>query len=566
MKRSEFLEAVAGGRVQQPVQPFTDSPRMMRPRIRATTGIEPYTGGWAPENVAHLLRRTMFGPRRAEVLLLTSGSLSLAVDTLLADQPDPEEPKGPGGVSWVNATYDTTYGQSEGTYRNYLKAWWLGLMVWQGISVREKMVLFWHNHFANEATDIQDARAAYRQNALFRRMALGNIKQLVKEVSLDPAMLVYLNGYLNRGGGNNVPDENYARELLELFTIGKGAQIAEGNYTNYTETDVKAAARVVTGYRVTGSPRDRTYLTQPLGSLFDPARHDATNKQFSPAFQSTVVAGKTGADGATELDSLLTMIFTQPETARHLCRKLYRWFVYYDIDEQVEQNVIEPLAQIMINNGYEVKPVLDVLFKSAHFFDGNNVGCFIKTPMDLVAGTVRQLSPSSLQDLSLWQNYALANSFRATGANLQMNLFDPPDVAGWKAFYQNPDFYQSWINTATLPSRGGFTDSLVNGVRAGTTTFRIDVLAFVKTLPNPADPFKLLDDLTAEVSPIILTTNQKDYLMYNVLGLTHTAEYEWTARWNDYLQNPTTQNTNNVLSPLNTLIKFMLRMAEFQLA
>ncbi|MEX1276491.1 MAG: DUF1800 domain-containing protein [Bacteroidota bacterium] len=566
MKRREFLEAVAGDRGPQSAQGVGDSPRGTRPLVRTTSGIEPYIGGWSTEQASHLLRRTVFGPRRAEILLVTSGPLSSAVGTLLADQPDPEEPKGPAGVSWVDAVYDTNYGQNEGTYRNYLKAWWLGLMVQQGISIREKMVLFWHNHFANEATEIRDARSVYRQNALFRRMALGNFKQLVKEITLDPAMLVYLNGYLNRGGGNNIPDENYARELLELFTIGKGPQIAEGNYTHYTETDVKAAARVLTGYRVTGSPRDRNYLNQPLGSLFDPARHDATNKQFSPAFQNTVITGKTGANGAAELDDLLTMIFAQPETARHLCRKLYRWFVYYDIDDQVEQNVIAPLAQIMIDSGYEVKPVIDVLLKSAHFFDENNIGCFVKTPMDLVAGSVRQFPSASLPDLSSWQNYALGNSFRATGANLQMNLFDPPDVAGWKAFYQNPDFYQSWINTATLPSRGGFTDSLVNGVRAGTTRFSIDVLAFVKTLPDPADPFKMLDGLASEVSPIALTANQKDYLMYSVLGLTHTAEYEWTQRWNTYLQDPTTQNTNNVLTPLNTLIKFMLRMAEFQLA
>lgn len=565
MKRREFLEAWTAERMagaSRAREGFLRGPSS----VRMTTGIEPYNGGWGADQAAHLLRRTMFGPRREEVLLVTSSSLSAAVQTLLADQAEPQEPKGPLGVPWVHAAYDADYGQSEGSYRNYLKAWWLGLMVKQGISVREKMVLFWHNHFPTEATDIQDARSAYRQNALFRRMALGNIRQLVREVTIDPAMLVYLNGYLNRGGGNNIPDENYARELFELFTIGKGPQIADGNYTHFTESDVKAAARVLTGYRVTGSPRDRIYTNQSLGWFFDPARHDSSNKQFSSAFQNRVILGRTGDAGSEELDDLLDMIFAQRETARHLCRKLYRWFVYYDIDDQVEQNVIESLAQVMIDNSYNVKPVLDVLLKSAHFFDQLNVGCYIKTPMDLVVGTVRRFFPSPLPDLSSWEQYPLANSLRATGANLQMNLFDPPDVAGWKAFYQSPDFYQSWINTATLPSRGGFTDSLVNGIRTANGTFKMDLLAFVKTLPSPADPFRMVDDLASEISPIPLTENQKEYLLYNVLGLTHTAEYEWTQRWNTYLQDPTPQNTNNVLSPLTTLMKFIFRIAEFQLS
>ncbi len=565
MKRREFLENLA---VSSPSDHSFHSLTATSPRNstpRAVSGIEPYAGVWNFQTASHLLRRTMYGARRSEVLLAASGSLSSVVSTLLADQPEPSPPLGPDGISWVHAVYDQAYGQNEGIYRNYLKAWWMGLMVNQGLSLREKMVLFWHNHFANEATDIQDARSMYRQNALFRRMAFGNFKQLVKEVTLDPAMLVYLNGYLNRGDGRNIPDENYARELLELFTVGKGPQIGEGNYTHYTEADVKAAARVLTGYRVTGSPRDRTLLNQPLGSTFDPARHDPSNKQFSSAFQNRVITGRTGADGAKELDDLLDMIFAQPETARHLCRKLYRWFVYYEIDQAVEQSVIIPLSQVLISNNYEVKPVLETLLKSAHFFDPINMGCYIKTPVDLVAGTIRQLF-SELPDLSSWRNYPLADTLRNTAATLQMNLLDPPDVAGWKAFYQTPDFYKSWINTATLPVRGSYTDSLVNGIRPrnSSTTYRVDVLAYVQRFTAPGDPFKLVDDIIADLLPFDLTSNQKEYLLYHVMGLTHTAEYEWTQRWNEYVANPS--NSQALTITLQALLKFVLRMAEYQLA
>lgn len=569
MNRQEFLQSVLAGTAEAQVEAsptsqastFDSSPshRAQRKLIRTTTGIDPIASSqWTVDTAAHLLRRTTFGARRSEILALASVSLEAAVSQLLADLPDVAPPRGPSGEDWVNATYN---GQMEGTYRNYLKAWWIGVMVNQAISIREKMVLFWHNHFANEAADVNDARAMYKQNALFRKYAIGNFKTLVKEVTLDPAMLVYLNGYLNRGDGNNIPDENYARELFELFTIGKGPQIADGDYTNYTEQDVKAASRVLTGYRTI---RGAT----PVTSFFDPARHDVkpAPKQFSHHFGNRIIATRTGADGARELDDLLDMIFEKSETARFICRKFYRWFVYYDIDENVERNVIEPLAQIMIQSDFEVKPVLEALLKSQHFYDYNNVGCYIQTPLDFVVGKFRQLNQNP-PDLSLYTNYALANRLRTTAANLGMDVFDPPDVAGWKAYYQLPDFYKLWINTTTLPTRGQYSDALLNGIRAGSTTFRTDPIAYARTMSNPADPFRLIDDLASELSPISLTAKQKEGLMYDVMGLVKGGEYEWTQRWrNEPPYTDTAQNTQIITRSLSALLRAILRMAEAQLA
>lgn len=539
-----------------------------RKLIRTTTGLSQYTGAWTVDTAAHLLRRTMFGPRRAEVLAIASVSLDAAVETLLSETPDPPPPQGPDGTTWVNLPYDQTFSNNEPMYRGYLKAWWLGLMVGQGISIREKMVLFWHNHFPSESVDVQDARAMYRQNALFRRFALGNFKQLVREVSVDPAMLIYLNGYLNT---RTAPDENYARELLELFTIGKGPQRADGDYTNYTEQDVKAAAKVLTGYRLNGSPRDRrngAYLNESLGYRFEPTLHDTSDKQFSAAFQNTRIQGRTGSAGEQELDDLLNMIFAQPETARFICRKLYRWFVYYDIDANVEQNVIEPMATILRNNNYEIKPVLRALLKSEHFYDMNNVGCYIRTPMDVVAGMVRQLNPQGVPDLTQATNYGLARQLVDRAAQMQMNLFDPPDVAGWKAFYQVPDYYELWINTTTLPLRGSYTDQLFTGFRNNTTTFRVDPLAYAQTMSAPDDPFKLIDDIARELSPIGLTEKQKEALLYDptVMGLVKGGEYEWGQRWrNEAPFTNANENRQILTTRLTNLLKTLLRMAEAQL-
>ena len=533
--------------------------------LRTQKGIEPILpADWSTKTAAHLLRRTMFGPTRAEIQQAASQSIDATLATLFAVQPLPNPPVGPApllsGQTWVNAPFDAT---NDGTYTAYLKAWWLGLMVSQGMSIREKMVLFWHNHFVSEYTTVSDSRFMYKQLDLFRQNALGNFKQLTKLVSLDPAMLRYLNGDTNIVGHAN---ENFGRELQELFTIGKGPEIAQGNYTNYTEDDVQAAARVLTGYTDIGY---RVTTNATIDSTFTASRHDSTNKQFSSAYGNRLIVGRTGTDGAKELDDLLDMIFSQTDTdgvsrvAKYMCRKLYRWFVYYDIDATTEQNVIVPLARTMMTNNFEVQPVLDSLFRSANFYDDNNIGCVIKNPIDFIVGTVRQLGITLpvLTDTSYYRPY---NDLRSRAANLQLDLLDPPNVAGWQAYYQVPDFYELWISTTTLPLRGQFTDLLFTGV-SGLT---LDRLAFAKTMGTPGDPFKLIADLADALFPISLTQSQKDYLMYNAMGLKLMDEYEWTAVWNAYWApgGQTTANKNNALKSLDPLLKFLFRMAEFQLS
>jgi uncharacterized protein (DUF1800 family) len=536
----------------------------MRRLIRSTKGLEPIgVAEWNANTAAHLLRRTMFGPTRAEIQQAAAQTLDASLASLFAAQPLPAPPVGPTpplatGQTWVNSAFDSTY---DNTFAAYLKAWWLGLMTRQGISILEKMVLFWHNHFATEYVDVQDSRFMYRQLDLFRQNALGNFKVLVKLVTLDPAMLRYLNGNTNVVGR---PNENYARELQELFTIGKGPEIAQGNYTNYTEQDVQAAAKVLTGYADTGY---RNTTTATIGYSFTSGKHDASNKQFSSAYGNAVIQGRTGTDGAKELDDLLTMIFAQKDAdgisrvAKYICRKLYRWFVYYAIDNTVEQNVIAPLATIMQSNNYEIQPVLDALFRSAHFYDENTVGCLIKNPVDFVAGSIRQAGIAT-PDLASVAFYRPFNDLRSRASNMQMNLLDPPNVAGWQAYYQAPDFHELWINTTTLPLSGQFTDLLFSGV--GGLTF--DRIAFVRTMSDPSDPFKLVDDLAAALYPLALTKTQKEYLLYSAMGLKVSDEYEWTLLWNAYSTNPTTTNRNNLLKLLDPLLKFMFRMPEYHLS
>jgi uncharacterized protein (DUF1800 family) len=266
---------------------------------RTTSTLAPYTGPWGYDQAAHLLRRCLFGPTRAEFLAAAGSSLATVLNGLLAAPAAPAPPLNVSatdtsvaiGQPWTAETFSQTF---EGPRRTSLRDWWLGQQLNQGVTLTEKMTLFWHNHFVVELSDINDARMGYEYCRLLRQHALGNVKQLTKDVTVTPAMLRYLNGNQSTAGA---PNENYGRELLELFTVGKGPLIGPGNYTNYTEADVQAAARVLTGWRDQATP--------PVGSYFTASRHDNTAKVFSAAFGNASIA----PNGSTEYQDLINLIF-----------------------------------------------------------------------------------------------------------------------------------------------------------------------------------------------------------------------------------------------------------------
>ena len=189
------------------------------------------------------------------------------------------------------------------------------LMVGQERNLREKLTLFWHNHMPTQIGVVFHSEAAYSMNKLLRDQCKGNFRQLIHDVSLEPAMLYYLNGYLNVAGS---PDENYARELMELFTLGQGS--------GYTESDVQAAARVLTGWSVLEESGGDPILPEPVFLFF---LHDQEDKQFSAFFNNTVITGQSGAGaGEAELNALLDMIMANDESSRFICREIYRFFVH----------------------------------------------------------------------------------------------------------------------------------------------------------------------------------------------------------------------------------------------
>ena len=557
MDRREFLTA------KRKPQPVTQN----RTAGRTSSGLQIYTGPWTRNEIIHLLKRTMFGAKPVDVSYFESKTMIETVDELLNPvDPLPNPPVKdysttgalspdndvPAGGTWINSINND--GTIQSLRRSALKKWWIGCQINQDRSIREKMTLFWHNHFSTETADVGNGNMLYNHVNLLRTNCLGNFKQLVRSITIDSAMLIYLNGRFNT---LTAPDENYARELQELFTLGKE------NNPNYTEADVKAAAKVLTGWQVSST-------TVPFASFFTSSRHDSTNKQFSSFFNNTVITGRTGTTaGILELDDLLNMIFNkQVEVSRFIAKKLYRFFVYSEIDATTQTNVIEPLALELRLNNWDIKIAMERLLKSEHFYDVLNQGAQIKSPLDHIIAVCREWNivfPNSITEFG--DAYGMWNYILAAAANAGQNLGDPPSVAGWPAFYQTPQYYELWVNTDTLPKRNQFTDIMIgNGYTRNGKKIWIDAVEFTKTLPNPGDPNQLIIDVLAVIFQIELSQASRDQLKKDFLLSGQDLDYYWTNAWNAYIFNPITTNYNIVNTRLRGLYKYFMNLAEYQLA
>ena len=535
--------------------------------------ITPYTGTWGQTQRLHLLRRTLFGANKADIAYFSSKTMAEMVTELLTIPAT--APTGPlvdytpvaydalgtansvtddvPNATWVN---NRSEGLNNGSRQNSVRGWWMGLMLQQDRNIREKMTLFWHNHIPTDiGGTVSEAIYCYRYNALLRQYCLGNFKTMVRQMSIDPAMLIYLSGQSNT---KTAPNENYGRELQELFCIGKDLA------PSYTEGDVQAAAKALTGWQI-ATPSTLKGVS-PTGSIFTLTRHDITNKTFSSFYgtgSSVIITGQNNANaGLTELDALLNIIFAHPEVARYVVRKIYRFFVYYNIDATVEANVIVPLADLFRSGNYEIQPVMQALFTSQHFYDMAAANsAVIKSPVD------HNISFGRIFGLVLAADTTtLYKQFRYLGDeanNQQMRPGSPPNVAGWPAYYQSPSYHELWISADTLRKKKDFCDKLLT---SNYLNMKVDVLAFTTTLDNPSDPNLLIDEAIALLHPlpsdVALKASLKTILLSN-----QTSDYYWTDAWNNYRNNPTnTSYLNIVKGRLTTFYQAVANMAEFQLS
>lgn len=527
--------------------------------MSAANQLSHYLGPWTEKQIRHLLIRTLFGVTQADLAYFKGKSLDECVNLLLlpATPPPPpmyrlqEDANVPTGTSPVLAAYDKIRDEDRTIF---LKAQWVSIMLSSAKNITEKMVLFWHNHFVIQFSTVSDARYHYQYLQILRKNATGNFKKLLREITVTPGMLVYLNGNLN---DKSTPNENYGRELQELFTVGKGPD------SHYTEADVKAAAKVLTGWK-----DDK----KNIRSYFNPDSHNTEDKIFSDFYGHHVIKGKSGIDGAKETDELVDMICSNPEVSKFLCRKLYRWFVHSKINEEVEKNIIAPLAVILRQSNYEIKPVLKALFTSVAFYDSNLVGSMFKSPVDYFIGLIREMDMEiCVQPLNNGLKNNLGGLFMITLMLEEMgqNLGNPPNVAGWPAYCEFPAYDKNWVNSENLSARSRaikgisyFEEEVFNTQPNPHLAFHFT--KFVSHLPDPGDPHLLVSDTFRLLMQIQPTSSGITYVQ-QFLGPSKESKYTWAELWAKHKKETNTATTIETENRLKKAFNVILMLPEYQI-
>ncbi|MFK8056464.1 MAG: DUF1800 family protein [Saprospiraceae bacterium] len=523
-------------------------------------GLTPYQGSFGQAEANHLLRRTTFAVSQARVNEAINKGLEGSLDELLKTPGDFGEPLNPYftedpnvaiGETWINAP--SLEDVSVNAYRGQsLQGYIMRHMQEGGFSISGRMWLFWHNHFA--VTRTGERRIVYKYYKLLHDHCIGNFRSLIKEITVDPSMLSFLNGNQNKAGN---PNENYGRELLELFTLGKGDQVASGDYTTYTEDDIRALANALTGWQTRYFNQTDPAL-QPE-SYFNSNRHDPAPRQLSHRFDNKMLT-VAGEDAYKEV---VDTIFDHPQSAHYLCRKLYRWFVFYDIDATVEAEIITPMAQALRDNDFEVEPVIRLLLGSEHFFDVRHRGALIKNPIDYIADMTTGLG--FIPDPDILLTYGFYRRLNVEAAEQLLPLENPPSVAGYPAWHQAPQYNRIWINASTLSSKTEFVGFVTNnGIFHDGNRVRPDFITYIEDFDNATDPNDLIDEMGLRIIGEPLATAQVEALKEILIpGL---PDFEWTVEYSDYLSNPDDMDMRNAVArKLDAVVSALLSSPEFHL-
>jgi uncharacterized protein (DUF1800 family) len=426
------------------------------------------------ERIAHLLRRAGLGASKGEVDYYLRLGYRGAVEALLTYQKVPED---------YTDLLRRLQGDTPQLRMPHAKIWWIFRLLTTRRPLQERMVLFWHNHFATSASKVPRAELMIQQNETFRRLALGSFRDILLAVSRDPAMLLWLDNHLNRKGK---PNENYARELLELFTMGIG---------NYTEQDVEEAARAFTGWTL--RPR--------VGFQFVPALHDDGEKVFL------------GQRGNLDGTDIIDILVQHPKTAEYICTKLFRFFAY----DNPEPAVIRALTKTYFDSGYQIGAVVQQILLSEAFLSPRAVRSMVKCPVDYVVGTLRCLGFGQWLLTALPAGpmpppmLALLRFADLSMQRMEMSLFYPPSVKGW-------DWGTAWINSATMTERIRFADALARPRTLGQGALAMwSRLAFAST---DADDEQLLSAL-CEVLDASLSPQTRQNILRTVRTKANSADH-----------------------------------------
>ncbi|HXD72952.1 MAG TPA: DUF1800 domain-containing protein [Vicinamibacterales bacterium] len=403
----------------------------------------------ADDSVAHLLRRAGFGASSDDLAIFDRLSYNQAVDRLLNYDTIPDDVDSKlGQAGFIGTTSNGPF--SPNTVIGDARQRWLFRMIHTNRPLQEKMTLFWHNYFATGYTKVagagqqdgtrmmaakavEDPKGQRGQIEMLRANALGTLNNLLNLIATDPAMLIWLDGNTNT---KNNPQENFGRELMELFSRGVGY---------YTEQDVYAAARVFTGWNLhvdRGSgDGDNAY-----SFIYNANLHETSAKTFSfPIYGdgSTTIPARSASAGMQDGLDLINALSTHPETARRVAQKLYDFFVSESVP--ADPNFLNQIVQVYLQNGTNIKPVLQTIFTSPYFTDPSVYFSRYSWPAEFVVRSIKETG---------WTGFS-AGSTLTPLVNMGQQLFEPPDVAGW-------DLGQNWFSTGKMLARMNFASTLAS--------------------------------------------------------------------------------------------------------
>ncbi|HFA50408.1 MAG TPA: DUF1800 family protein [Bacteroidetes bacterium] len=517
---------------------------------------------------AHLLRRTTFQltPERLDGFSFKTAEEAVAE---LFDLPPYVHPEGPisvddGVTAWLTTGPYDNRPDNSGKRQRSVRMWLYNELL-HDVSIRHKLAFFWHSIFISERDE--DWRM-FDQWRLFQRYATGSVKTLAYKVTLDCQMLRYLNNNVNRKGS---PNENYAREFLELFTILKGEQIGAGNYTNYTEYDIQQAARVLTGFR-DGSFDNKDPETGFARGYAQYNIHDPGNKKFSAAFNHQTIVGAVDVDDMyRELQDYVDMVFNQQATAVSFARRMYLYFVSDRLTEEVEQDLIAPLAAQLMADNYEVENTLKMLLTSIHFYDEDDsdnhdeiIGGKIKPPLELYFSSVNLFNANQLGNLNENYQYYDTAAFRLIRQTIEpIGLPEyPRSVEGYPGVFKGPSFSRFWFDQSNIAYRFKLPDALKDG--KGITTnnaipFKADIVQFfTEKMTDQEYASEVVRQLLEMTLPEMPDEDRFNYFLNILLG--GLSPINWMFEWRGYLQSG---NDEAVRIALTALFEAVTRSPEF---
>ena len=501
------------------LEPFIfqlDSPNKPPKKINASSSLSKLSdNSWNRETATHLLNRIHPGTTFSDIKKYNDLGLNATVSEMLKIRPKPDKPS-----DWVEETIpnfkDMTASQRKEYQILYRKRrvmlvdWWMNLIMRDEVSIRENMTLFWHEHFATNAQKVYFPQAVYEQNDVIRENCLGNFRTLLRKVTFGPAMMIWLD---SRRSKKKAPNENFPRELLELFTMG---------VDTYSQDEIVAASQAFTGYNTDGYITNYHFEARRADGEYWQKHHDFSHKAFL------------GKQGYFDGDDIIDIIMEQDAVATFICEKIYKWFVY----EIPDENFVNKMAAIFRDGNYEIVPVMKYLLTSEHFYDINFRGSQIPNPVSQILGLIRKLNLHNME----YPNKYLQRSIGEMG----MTLLYPPDVNGWTG-------HRAWINSITLPIRKLLATTLVDEkVGDNRIKFEANVVEIASGMSDSQNARQLVKDFALVFFGLPLSEQLENKLVETLMD--GAAEYDWDI------------NASGADYRLKELVKYMLRLPEAQLA